>query len=160
DLVVHFGGAPPRGPWISHVVLQVREWLVATRTYLIAHGFPASIADLPKHDLLAWRAPGEDPHVWPTKNGASFRVDPVLVSSDIHFVRQCCLAGLGIALVPDALLPDPGFPADSLVPVLSDDVGRERSLRVTVPTALAEIPKIREVLALAVQFVPAKGPAE
>src|SRR5262249_20734721 len=32
DIAVHFGEDRPRGPWISHVVLRVREWLIAGRT--------------------------------------------------------------------------------------------------------------------------------
>jgi hypothetical protein len=51
------------------------------------------------------------------------------------------------------VLPDPGLPEDAVVAVLPDIVGRERSLRITVPEALAEIPKIKMVLALAQSFL-------
>jgi DNA-binding transcriptional LysR family regulator len=68
------------------------------------------------------------------------------VSTDIHVVRHCCLAGLGIGLIPDALLPEESPMAASLVPVLPELVGRERSLRVTVPAALSDMPKIKMVL--------------
>jgi hypothetical protein len=43
-------------------------------------------------------------------------------------------------------LEDPGSPADALVPVLPELVGRERPLRISVPEALSEIPKIKQVL--------------
>ncbi len=90
--------------------------------------------------------PGTDPRAWPLRAGGTFAVEPSLVSTDIHLVRHCCLAELGIGLVPDAMIPDPGFREDALVPVLPDLVGRERALRVTVPTALADIPKVKMVL--------------
>ena len=52
--------------------------------------------------------------------------------------------------VVDGELPDPpGSPA--LVPILRDRVGRTQTLRISIPRALAEVPKIRGVLALAPQ---------
>ena len=53
---------------------------------------------------------------------------------------------MGIAFAPDAQLADPGA-SGPLVPVLKDVVGRERAVRVTVPRALAEVPKVKQVLA-------------
>ena len=146
DIAVHFGEDAPEGPWLSHVVMRVREWLVAARSYLDRRGAPQSISDLEQHDLFAWEAPGEDATVWRTLKGTSFTVAPVLIATDIHFIRSCCLAGLGIGLVPDAALPDPGVGADVLVPVLPAVVGRERPLRLSVPAALSEIPKIKMVI--------------
>nr|WP_240672887.1 hypothetical protein [Corallococcus coralloides] len=43
-------------------------------------------------------------------------------------------------------LADPGEVEGALVPVLADVVGREQPLRVSVPEALSELPKIRQVL--------------
>jgi DNA-binding transcriptional LysR family regulator len=146
DIAVHFGEDAPQGAWISHVVLRIRERLIASRGYLERRGAPRGIADLKNHELFAWQAPGEDARVWRTRTGGSFTVEPALIATDIHFLRSCCIAGLGIGLVPDALLPDPGLAADTLVPVLPDVVGQERPVRISVPAALAEIPKIKMVL--------------
>lgn len=146
DIAVHFGQDAPRGQWISHIVLRPREWLIASRDYLALRGTPRSIEDLAQHDLFAWQAPGEDARVWRTLKGTPFTVQPALVASDIHFIRHCCISGLGIGLLPDALLPDPGLDPDLLVPVLPDLVGQERAVRVSVPAALAEIPKVRMVV--------------
>lgn len=146
DLAAHFGENTPSGRWISHVVLRVREHLVASRPYLDRHGTPRTLADLHHHELFAWEAPGEDARLWPTPRGTPFRVEPTLVSTDIHFIRSCCIEGLGIGLVPDALLPDPGLPEGTLTPVLTDLIGRDRPVRISVPAALADIPKIRLVL--------------
>jgi DNA-binding transcriptional LysR family regulator len=146
DMAVHFGEDAPRGPWLSHVVLRVREGLIASREYLRRRGAPRSLQELQAHELFSWQAPGEDGRSWPTLAGATFTVEPVLIATDIHWIRSCCIAGLGIGLVPSVELPDPGAPDDLLVPVLPDMVGRERSVRISVPQALSEIPKIQLVL--------------
>jgi DNA-binding transcriptional LysR family regulator len=153
DLVVHFGEDTPRGPWSSHVLLRVRQWLLASKEYLGRRGTPRSIDELARHELLAWQAPGEDAQVWPTLMGTTFTVEPALIATDIHLVRHSCIAGLGIGFVPDALVPDPGLPEDALVPVLSELVGRELPVRVTVPAALSEIPKIQMVLTQVKRFL-------
>ncbi|APR81650.1 Transcriptional regulator, LysR family protein [Minicystis rosea] len=155
DIAVHFGEDAPEGPWLSRVILRVREWLVASQSYLDRRGVPRSIPDLKDHELFAWQAPGEDAKVWRTLKGTSFQVDPVLIATDIHFIRSCCLAGLGIGLVPDAVLPDPGLGSEALVPVLPDVVGQERPIRISVPAALADIPKIRMVIDQVIHALPA-----
>lgn len=153
DLAVHFGEEAPRGHWLSHVVMRVPERLLASRDYLARRGTPARIEDLASHDLFSWSAPGEDPEVWSTVTGTSFRVQPVLVSTDIHLLRQACIAGMGIGFLPDATLPDPGVEPGTLVAVLPAIVGRERALRASVPAALAEIPKVKIILDRIRQFV-------
>ncbi|AKT42597.1 LysR family transcriptional regulator [Chondromyces crocatus] len=153
DLAAHFGEDPPQGHWISHVVLRPRERLLASPAYLARRGTPATLQDLRRHDLLAWQAPGEDACTWRTRKGAAFTVEPTLVATDIHFLRGCCLAGLGLALIPDALLPDPGLDTDALVPVLPDLIGQERPVRLSAPRALAEIPRIKLVLGLVQRFL-------
>jgi DNA-binding transcriptional LysR family regulator len=153
DLAMHFGEDTPRGPWLSHVVMRVREGLLASREYLERRGTPRSLRELQGHELFSWEAPGDDARSWPTLQGTAFKVQPALVTPDIHMIRSCCIAGLGIGLVPSVELADPGIPEDLLVPVLPDLVGRERPLRISVPEALAEIPKIQRVLMHVRQFL-------
>ena len=146
DLGGHFGPGAPPGPWLSYGVFPVRECLIASADYLARRGVPASLEELDGHELFSWAAPGEDGRVWPTLVGEHLEVEPSLVTADIHLLRQCVLAGLGIALVPDAGLPDPGVAEGTLVPVLPALVGRERMLYITVPAALATLPKLRSVV--------------
>jgi DNA-binding transcriptional LysR family regulator len=153
DMAVHFGEDTPRGPWLSYVVMRVREGLIASKEYLRRRGVPRSLEDLLRHELFAWEAPGDDACSWPTLRGAAFTVEPALVTADIHLIRSCCIAGLGMGLVPSVELADPGSPVDLLVPVLPDVVGRERPVRISVPKALAEIPKIKMVLTHIRQFL-------
>lgn len=146
DLLVHFGPTGPAGPWLSHEVWRLREWLVATTEYVGRRGTPKSLEELARHEVLAWAPPGEDPRVLPTLTGESFEVEPSLISADVHCLRQMVLAGLGIGFLPDALLPDPGVPDGVLVPVLPELVGRSRGLHVVVPAAQAGLPKLRSIL--------------
>jgi DNA-binding transcriptional LysR family regulator len=146
DMAVHFGEDTPRGPWLSLVVLRVREGLLASKEYLQRRGAPRSLQELRDHELFSWEAPGDDARTWPTFRGTTFTVEPALITADIHLIRSCCLAGQGIGLVPSVELADPGTPEDLLVPVLPEVVGRERPLRISVPKALSEIPKIKQVL--------------
>ena len=147
DLAVHFGARSPPGPWVSYEVLRVREWLIAHADYLARRGTPTSLAELAGHELLSWEAPGEDPLAWPLLAGGTFPVEPSLIATSVHFLRQCVLAGQGIALLPDALFPDPGVDPGVVVPVLEGVVGRERQVRVVVPSVLTDLPKIKAVLA-------------
>lgn len=151
DLAVHFGAAPP-GPWLSYEIMRMRERLIASAAYLRRRGVPSSVAELANHDLLAWCPPGEDGRSWPTLAGDAFEVEPALLSPDIHMIRQCVVAGFGIGFVPDAMLPDPGVTPGTLCPVLPEVVGRACSLRVSVPAALAGLPKLRAIVRQIQQF--------
>ena len=90
----------------------------------------------------------------PLLSGGSLRVRPALTSPDIHLLRSCCLAGLGIAFIPDALLPDPGD-APPLTPVLDDVIGAPCTLRLTVTQPLAKLPKIKLILDKVTRFIDA-----
>lgn len=147
DLAFHFGPCPPLGQWRTSVLLRMPEQAIATRAYLAEHGTPATVEDLAKHALFSWRAPGEDGTIWPTRGGG-VAVRPVLVSPDVHLIRQCALLGLGIALVPDGGFPDPGVDPDEVVVVLPEVLGREGAFRLLIPEALAEVPRMRAVLAV------------
>lgn len=148
DVALHFGDSSPAGPWVSRELVRSRVWLIASADYLARRGTPTSIEDLAGHDLLAWECPGDDGRIWPRLHGGTFPVTPVIITRHIHLIRQFAIAGMGIALVPDAMLPDPGVPDGTLVPVLRDVVGREIGLRVVVPAVLSEIPRIKAMLDL------------
>jgi DNA-binding transcriptional LysR family regulator len=146
DVAVHFGTRSPPGPWTSHEIARVPERLLAHRGYLAQRGTPAALEDLHRHELFAWEPPGDEALRLPLIGGGSFAVEPSLVTTDIHMIRQFILAGLGIGFLPDGMLPDPGVAPDALVSVLPQLVGRERGVRVVIPTALAQVPKVKAVL--------------
>jgi DNA-binding transcriptional LysR family regulator len=78
--------------------------------------------------------------------GGEVRVQPALISPDVHFLRQLVIAGQGIAFLPDGMLPDPGIDPELIVPVLPDVVRETVSLRVVVPEVLAKSPRVRAIL--------------
>lgn len=153
DLAVHFGDSSPKGPWVARELLRLRVWPIASAEYLARRGTPRTIAELASHDLMSWEAPGDDGKLWPLRGGGTFAVNPFLVTRHIHMIRQHAIAGLGIALVPDAMLADPGLAEGALVAVLPELVGSEVGLRVLVPAALSEIPRIRAMLELIRPFL-------
>lgn len=146
DFIAHFSDDPPKGPWISYIIARPRRWLIASPDYLARRGTPKTPSDLLTHELFSWPAPGEDGREWPLVSGGTIRVEPALITPDIHLIRSCCLAGLGIGFVPDALLPDPGHDDSPLVPVLPALIGQAATLRVSVPRPLAGLPKIKAIL--------------
>lgn len=144
DLAVHFGARTPEGPWTSHELFRMREWLVANHDYLRRHGTPTTKEDLAVHAIYAWRGPGRDAIHLPLLEGGRVAISPALVSADIHHVRECAVRGLGIAYVPDGQIPS--HDRVELVPVLERVVGRMRTLRMVVPRAIADVPKIRAIV--------------
>lgn len=153
DVAIHFGDRTPPGPWVSRELLRVRVWAIASREYLARRGTPQTIDDLARHDLMSWEAPGDDGRRWSTLHGQTFPVAPVLIARHIHFLRQFAIAGLGIAMVPDAMLPDPGVPEGALVPVLPQLLGYEVGVRVVVPAVLSDIPRIKALVELLKPFL-------
>jgi DNA-binding transcriptional LysR family regulator len=145
DIGVFLGKAPPAGPWVVEILNEVVEWLVASKAYLDKRGTPASLDDLHDHPLLSYSGPDCDPERLPTRSGADVHVKPVMTSPDIHWLRHCAQAGLGIARIPDARLPDPpGGPP--LIPVLVEEVGRPLFSFALVPRVVADLPRIRIAL--------------
>lgn len=146
DAAFHFGPRAPQGPWLTSVLYRMPERLVATRSYLERFGTPTDTESLRQHTLLTWEPPGEDARRWPTAEGEMVAVEPVLFSADVHLVRTSMLAGAGIARVPDAGFPDPGFEPGDVVTLLPERFNRECTLRLLVPEVLAELPKSRRVI--------------
>lgn len=153
DLAFHFGDSSPSGAWVSKELVRSRVWAVASREYLERKGTPRTLEDLKDHDLMTWVSPGDDPKLWPLLRGGSYSVSAMTVTRHIHLIRQFAIAGIGIALVPDAMLPDPGVPEGTLVPVLPDLIGKDVGFRVMIPAVLWEIPRIRAVIELLRPFL-------
>ena len=146
DLVFHFGARLAGGAYLTRVVRDAHEGLLASPAYLEAHGTPQNPAALVDHDLLVWRRPAEPPDRLPLLDGTTIPITPRLVTPDIHVLRAAVAAGAGIGLLPEGRIPGAMGPEDGLVPVLADVVGRECFARMVVPEPLAQSPKVRRVL--------------
>ena len=152
DVAVSFGDEPVGDAWIAHELVRVPVRLLAHPDYLRHRGTPRTVEALHEHALISWSGPGIDPMRWPRRDGGAVEVQPGIVSNDAHALRQAALVGLGIAMLPDARIPE--APATrALVPVLGDVVGRELGLRLLVPALLAGSAKIGKLVEMVQGFV-------
>jgi len=160
DLVLHVGRRAVRGAWITRRIYHLKLWLVASPAYLERHGTPRSLEDLAHHTVFRWKGPEDDADTLPLVSGGTMPVSPRLVSSDIHALRQCAIAGLGMALVPDGRLPDPGYATPPVVPVLPDLVGGDLGLWAAIPEALKNVSRVRALLEMMSRMAPEEPAAE
>lgn len=142
DLAFHFGDPPETGAWITRVMRPAREVLVASASCFERLGRPDTVEDLERCELLIWRRPGHDPHALPLADGRTVPIRPMLVTSDVHILHTLAADGAGIALVPDGQVP--GTP--DVVHVMPELVGRDCPLRMLVPEAMAQSPKVKRLL--------------
>jgi DNA-binding transcriptional LysR family regulator len=148
DLLIHFGEPVARERWVTLELMVLREWLVASPAYLARRGVPQTISELSHHDLLAWARPDVPTSRWPTLDGLEFPVRPALIHQDIHTLRHLAAAGAGIALLPDAEVPDPELPEGALATVLQNEVGRVVSLCLSCPVGSYERSRVRALVDL------------
>lgn len=146
ELLLHFGAAPTHGPWISTLVLETPEHLVASPEYLASNGTPTTLGALAGHRLLCWQPRDQDATRLPLLDGGSLKIRPALVASDVHLLRLFAAQGMGIAFVPDPIMSLAPETRGGMVRVLPDVVGRACALRAMVPEALAQLPRGRALL--------------
>ena len=158
DLAFHFGARAAHGSWVTKRLASLRIWLLALRNYLARRGTPESLGALTAHPLLVWTGSAPDGRSLPLVTGERLAVEPAIVSADVHMLRQAAIAGLGIALLPDALIPDPGFTEAPLVRVLPELVVEESGLWVAVPEVLRQSPKVRALFETVTLVAAAFGP--
>ena len=62
--------------------------------------------------------------------GKRLQVEPSSTNPDVHMLPRSAMACMGTAFVPDAGVSEAGSPEDRFVPVLPDEVGRNRALHI------------------------------
>jgi DNA-binding transcriptional LysR family regulator len=145
DLALHLGAERLTTRWSTHPLVQLREGLYASASYLERHGSPQTLDDLAEHVLLAPRS-GLDADRWPLLTGGSVAITPAMRAEDPQLLRRFASCGFGIALVPEIDLGERDD-NDALSPVLEAEVGRRLTLSAVVPEVLAETSKLRAILA-------------
>lgn len=146
DVAVHFDDRPPKGPWVSEPLFAMPLQLRASQAYLDRRGMPERLQDLASHDLLVWHPPLSPWDHLPLLSGGQVPIAPVLASTDANGLWYACLSGAGLVFLPMLDITPPLESARTDQAVLADVVGGECVLRVSVPEALADIPKIRRAL--------------
>ena len=102
DVLVRVGLVPP-DTLVAHELVTYRRVLVASPSYLRAHGEPKSPEALAKHDAFGPMGGGPRRTFVLSKDGVVARqvVNAVFRSNSLFAHRQLALAGDGIALLPD-----------------------------------------------------------
>jgi len=109
DLAVRIGITAPDTRLVSRVIAKFQAVLCASPAYLAGRGEPKELDDLASHDCLlfhslnqrqGWRFRGDGGSWIKAPLRSRFRLDSG------EALRDCALAGLGIALLPDFLVAD------------------------------------------------------
>jgi DNA-binding transcriptional LysR family regulator len=109
DLAIRIGLTTADTRLVSRVVASYEAILCAAPAYLAGHGEPSDIGDLAAHDGLifssrnqrqGWRFRAPDGTWTKAQVRSRLRLDTG------EALRDCALAGLGIALLPDFLIKD------------------------------------------------------
>lgn len=126
ELMAHFGPPPEGMDLVTSVLGRFERRLLATPSYLEAHGTPTSIADLEHHRVLMWRCPGLPEDQLPRVEGGWAPVEPWLTSSDASVVLEAANAGLGLAFMPGIFTGEA-----ELVQALAETVGDVLTMRLS-----------------------------
>ncbi|MBC2666016.1 LysR family transcriptional regulator [Novosphingobium flavum] len=109
---------------------RIEHLLVASPEYLAERGMPETAEDLARHDCLAKSTDA----TWLFTNGerVNLRLPSRFSSNSVFALREACVAGLGIAMLPKGIMRLP-LVEDRLVPVLTDNPPAARPLYVAFP---------------------------
>lgn len=120
---------------IYRPLAKTRVLLCAAPAYLARRGSPASVADLARHDIIAYTyAPASDLWRFETPAGEqSVTVRPRLRANNGDTCRAAALAGLGITQQPGFLVGE-DLAAGRLVEVLPEQCGRELGIYAVYPS--------------------------
>lgn len=108
DLVVHVGSSPNQNA-PTRVLARIRRGAYASPAYLRTHPAPVRPQDLASHDCIVL-ASQQLAGLWSMIAGSASedadRSGARAVVSDIHLAHEMALAGMGIAVLPEALCRD------------------------------------------------------
>jgi DNA-binding transcriptional LysR family regulator len=132
------GGPLEDSEYVGRQVLSAgNDGLVASPAYLAARGAPSRLQDLLEHDCVTGAHLGSTPTTWRLA-GADGIVEAVQVGgrfsgNTAQALRKATLAGLGIALIPRAVIRK-DLQAGRLVPVLPEYQRPGHGLNVLYPS--------------------------
>ncbi len=117
--------------------------LMASPSYLAAHGTPRTPADLVHHACLLGFEAGDRPETgWPLRGGGVVSVQGRVVTNDLELKWKLAVAGEGITLLPRIRAAE-DLAEGRLVPVLEQEVGQETSIALVYVERAFLDPKIR-----------------
>jgi DNA-binding transcriptional LysR family regulator len=146
DLSIRIAPSLKDASYVAQSLLKSPQVVVATPAYLKAHGRPATLADLTRHNCLVhiiksgagvWKFEGDPPQ--------EIRVRGTIRSNLGDALKQGTLLGTGISLHPYYMVSDE-LRAGTLEPVLPDHVPEELDIYVVFSTRRNMPTRVRHLL--------------
>jgi DNA-binding transcriptional LysR family regulator len=126
---------------------------VASPDYVQQHGAPRTLRDLKEHRCLLGFARGELPQThWTDRKGRRAHVEGRIASNDIVFLAQAALRGLGVVLLPAAMVQS-YLDEGRLVQVLESAFGWETRMAIVYPEREFLPPQVRAFVDAVVGWV-------
>jgi DNA-binding transcriptional LysR family regulator len=123
DVAVRLGHLVHSPDVVVRKIGQFQRWLVASPYYLAQHTSPSTLVDLAAHQCLLfdYKPGGQQWAFVSTGNEQRINVSGRLRSNNVQMLRQACLGGAGLALLPDWLV-DLDVASGQLVRLFPDHV--------------------------------------
>ena len=151
DVALRAGDTVEQG-LVSRRLTRMAMVAIASPGYLARYGTPTRVEDLPAHRCLLGFLRGTAPnHYWPLRGGGSARVEGVLVSNDVHLLREAVARGLGIAMLP-MIIAEALLLTGEAVPVLEGILEGESQIAVVYPEKAFLSPVVRAFIDVLVQW--------
>ncbi|ATA21249.1 LysR family transcriptional regulator [Gibbsiella quercinecans] len=134
DATIRIGEQKDSGLYASHIATQ-RWMMCASPAYIARHGQPATLAELPRHRLIA-RYHRQEPTCWAQILDSSLmsQCNMVLRCDDFTAQRQAALLGIGITFLPNWVV-GPDIQAGKLQKILDDPRGEKQGIYLLRPLA-------------------------
>lgn len=145
DVAIRFG--EPRGDIIARKVGVTSRIAVASTSYLNAQGTPSAPIDLGTHNCLVYENPiVSGQWIFSSSKGTEV-VAPRgnFKSNSAEVIREACLQGIGVTLMPNWLFHDDLF-SGTIQQVLQEYEPEGLPIYVTYPTRKFVAPKIQAVV--------------
>ncbi|MGQ9366771.1 LysR family transcriptional regulator [Azospirillum sp. ST 5-10] len=129
---------------VARRLMPLRHVVVGSPDYLARCGEPAGVAELVRHNCLAFVNDGTRQD-WPFAVGdrrESVRVTGTLQADALAPLRQAALAGIGLARLPGFAVAE-DVRQGRLVPVLAGCTVADEAIHAVFPTARHLLPKVR-----------------
>ncbi|MEM6733634.1 MAG: LysR family transcriptional regulator, partial [Myxococcota bacterium] len=144
DIAMCLGDQRPKVPCVAIELLTLRQRLLGAPSYLEQHGPFESPEDAAHHTVGSWRGPNGDHSALHLTRGGELEFKPRAITSDESYLRAIASLGRGLVYAPLPL--DDGMePAERLVPILDQQVGRPVPVTLYTLEALAKIPIVQFV---------------
>jgi len=139
---------------VARTVARTSAVAVAAPAYLASHGTPKNARDLRAHKCLVGFMRGGLPQAhWPKTGGGRISIEGSFATNDITLLMDAAVRGLGIAVLPTALI---GVPLErgALARVLPELINAETRVAVVYQEKELLPPQVRAFIDVLVAWAP------